>query len=195
MIWRKDPGTGKVMTFEQCLELYIQEMPDAGVIRTSFDTWEQVDVVFDSTAETMKHMKKVSDYLMDASIELLNRAKRHDTTKLGAHEKPEFDRETPILSGLTYGSPEYKESLQRLDKALKNHYRMNSHHPEYYQNGIVGMNLFDIVEMFFDWKAAGERNTGGNIADSIEKNKDRFGMGELLPKIFMNTAKFLGWVK
>lgn len=80
-----------------------------------------------------------------------------------------------------------------MEPALDHHYANNSHHPQHYENGVDGMDLFDIVEMFFDWKAAGERTKDGDIFKSININKERFGLSEQLVKIFENTArKFLG---
>lgn len=58
---------------------------------------------------------------------------------------------------------------------------------------INSMNLFDIVEMFFDWKAATERHADGNIMKSIEINKGRFELSEQLCDIMMNTAIRLGY--
>ena len=94
---------------------------------------------------------------------------------------------------LSYGTDDYKESLSRLKVALSHHYENNSHHPEHYENGVDGMNLFDLIEMFFDWKAAGERHADGNIHKSIEVNKDRFNISEQLASILNNTANYLGY--
>jgi hypothetical protein len=41
--------------------------------------------------------------------------------------------------------------------AIQHHYKANSHHPEFYDNGVEGMSLFDVLEMLLDWKAATER--------------------------------------
>ena len=62
----------------------------------------------DSTAETLKHIKSVSDKLIDASQELLRRAKVHDARKLLPPEKELFDIYTPLLSKLKFGSDEYR---------------------------------------------------------------------------------------
>lgn len=143
--------------------------------------------LYNSKADTLEHIKKVNGYLIDASTELLRRAKIHDDSKLESPEKELFEVLTPKLAGLTYGSDEYKQSLDDLKPALDHHYENNSHHPQYYENGIDGMNLFDIIEMFYDWKAAGERTKEGNMLKSIEINKDRFKMSEQLVNIFNNT--------
>jgi hypothetical protein len=104
-------------------------------------------------------------------------------------EKELFDEFTPKLAGSTYGSDEYKEMLKGLKPALDHHYLYNSHHPEHYDNGIDGMNLLDLVEMFYDWKAASERHKNGDILKSIEINKIRFNMSDQLVSILNNTAK------
>lgn len=142
---------------------------------------------YDSTKDTLLHIKRVSELLSLAAIELLTRGQEHDQTKLGSPEKELFDEYTPKLKDSTYGSDEYKANLKGLEPALKHHYLNNSHHPEHYENGINGMDLFDLVEMFFDWKAAGERHADGNMEKSIEINKDRFKMSDQLVDIFRNT--------
>jgi len=150
---------------------------------------------YNSEADTRKHMKRVQDLLSEAATELLKRGMEHDLSKLGPEEKPLFDKLTPILKDLKYGSPEYQDSLDQLKPSLDHHYKMNTHHPQHYENGIDGFDLFDLIEMFFDWKAATERSADGDISKSIRFNKDRFGMSEQLVNVYMNTARRLGYVK
>jgi Family of unknown function (DUF5662) len=144
---------------------------------------------YDSKADTLLHIKRVSHLLNKAAAELLRRANVHDDSKLQSPEKEMFDIYTPKLKSSTYGSDEYKTFLKELKVALDHHYANNSHHPEHYQNGVAGMDLFDLVEMFFDWKAASERQTDGNVLQSIEINKERFGLSDQLVDILNNTAK------
>lgn len=148
---------------------------------------------YDSTADTLLHIKKVNAYLCNAAIDLLQRGKVHDDSKLRYPEKDLFDEYTPKLAGCSYGSDEYKQYLSDLKPALDHHYLMNSHHPQFYVDGIDGMNLFDIMEMFFDWKAASERHDDGDIYNSIRINKDRFNMSDQLAQIFENTCKYMQW--
>lgn len=148
---------------------------------------------FDSTADTLKHIKRVSQLLNEAAIELIKRGGKHDDSKLQEPEKSDFDRLTPLLKSLTYGSDEYKASLLELQGALKHHYANNSHHPEHYDNGIDGMDLFDLMEMILDWKAATERTKDGDISKSIQINAVRFKMTDQLVSIFNNTSRKLGW--
>lgn len=144
---------------------------------------------YDSTIDTLKHIKRVSDLLMLAAGELLCRAACHDNSKLEDPEKALFDKLTPKLSDSTYGSEQYKAFLEELKPALDHHYAHNSHHPEHYSDGVEGMDLFDLIEMFFDWKAASERHKDGDIFRSIEINKDRFELSPQLVRILQNTAK------
>ncbi len=148
---------------------------------------------YDSTEDTLQHIYMVQILLRQIAQQLNERGKVHDKSKLEEPEKSEFDRLTPILKDLKYGSPEYQDSLNELQIALDHHYKHNSHHPQHYDNGIDGMDLLDIVEMFCDWKAATMRHKEGNFEKSIDINKNRFNMSEQLVNIFENTRKRLNW--
>ena len=91
---------------------------------------------YDSTADTLLHIKRVNQLLIEASMNILKRAMVHDDSKLKSPEKEIFDKCTHKLRTLSYGSKEYTESLREIEVALKHHYQNNSHHPEHYPNGI-----------------------------------------------------------
>lgn len=152
-------------------------------------------MIYDSKVDTLIHIKRVSQLLTEASIELIRRANVHDNSKLESPEKELFDEFTPKLKNCTYGSDEYQGYLKGLKVALDHHYQNNSHHPEHYENGVNGFDLFDLIEMFFDWKAAGERHADGDIYKSIEINKERFNLSEQVVDILKNTAKNLKYDK
>jgi len=143
---------------------------------------------YDSLPDTNKHIKRVGELIGIALEELKIRAEVHDLSKTQNPEKAFFDKLTPLLENSTYGSDEYKDFFKELKPALDHHYQNNSHHPEHYENGIKGFDLFDLMEMFFDWRAASERHADGNIFDSIEINRSRFKMSDDLYEIFKNTA-------
>lgn len=142
---------------------------------------------YDSRQDTMEHIQAVYNLLQIMTGALLRRAKVHDESKLHSPEKEIFDEYTPKLKYTTYGSDEYKQYLKEMKVALDSHYAKNSHHPEYYDNGIAGMTLIDLVEMFCDWMAATERHADGNMLRSIEQNRARFGISDQLASIFRNT--------
>lgn len=146
---------------------------------------------YDCTADTLKHIRRVQALLGAVARDLMVRGERHDDSKLGPEEKPLFDEMTPLLKSLTYGSEEYKASLEKLGIALKHHYAVNRHHPEHFAEGVNGMNLLDVVEMLCDWKAASERTKDGDFIKSIEIGIERFKIDPQLAAILRNTATIL----
>jgi len=148
----------------------------------------------DVIRSTATHIRRVGELVTDCTANLNKRAVVHDASKWSEEEWPAFEKATPKLADLEYGSEEYKQSLQDIRPAIDHRQQNNTHHPEFYPNGIEGMTLLDLVEMICDWKAAGERHTTGSIVKSLEHNRDRFGISDQLYAILMNTAKELGWV-
>ena len=138
---------------------------------------------------TMRHIERVRNLLNLFVKDLLRRAEEHDQSKLESPEVEMFTDFTPKLAASTYGSEEYEGFRKAMGAALSHHYARNPHHPEHHKDGINDMNLLDIMEMFADWKAAGERHNDGNILKSIEKNAGRFGISQQLTRILENTAK------
>ncbi len=195
MEYRQESGTGKIYTYQTFYDTYIGSICDAGIIKSSWDNLPIVTVVYDSAVDTNMHIKRVAQLLTNAAAELIRRANIHDASKLENPEKEQFDVYTPKLKSVTYGSEDYMKFMSQLNVALDHHYANNSHHPQHYKNGINGFDLFDLVEMFFDWKAATERHGDGDIYKSIEINKTRFNMSEQLCDIFTNTASRLNYEK
>ena len=144
----------------------------------------------DSRPETEAHINKVRGIIATIMLELSKRYQSHDASKLEEPEKPYFDKATSKLKGLSYGSEEYKQALRDIRPALDHHYSNNSHHPEHFnKDGISGMTLIDLVEMFCDWCAASHRHEDGDIFKSISSNSKRFGYDAVLAKILENIAK------
>jgi hypothetical protein len=150
---------------------------------------------FDSRPDTYEHILKVQRYVLDAAKRLIDRAHRHDASKLVSPEVETFDAITPRLAHTEYGSDEYRATLREFKPGIEHHQKSNSHHPEYYEDGIRGMSLLDLLEMVCDWKAAGERTKNGDIMKSIEISQQRFGFSDELADILRNTAKELRLVK
>lgn len=148
---------------------------------------------YDSTADTIEHIGKVRARLATIILLLQGRAERHDASKLEEPEKSVFDRMTPVLRTLTYGSDEYKTALMEMGAGLNHHYAHNSHHPEHWPDGIAGMSLLDLIEMLADWKAAVERVKDGSMEQSLPINVARFEITPQLAAILRNTVKELGW--
>jgi Family of unknown function (DUF5662) len=141
---------------------------------------------FDSRADILEHILEVRANLDTFVTEMLKRGSVHDASKFDPEEKPAFDEAIPLLRGISYGSPEYVEVLDRLAPAFDHHYQCNSHHPEHYgAQGIAGMDLFDLVEMICDWMAAAKRNPEEGV--KLAYNVELFGIDEQLASILANT--------
>lgn len=149
--------------------------------------------VEDCINDTEEHIFRVIENIDEVISNIFLRGTVHDDSKLREPELSIFVEYTPKLASTIYGSEEYKEHLKGMQVALDHHYKVNSHHPEHYENGINGMSLMDIVEMLCDWKAATERHDDGDIYKSLEINAKRFGIDEQLLSILLNTLKELGW--
>ena len=141
--------------------------------------------------ETLKHIKVVSELVLSMAIKLIDRTYKHDLSKMEEPELSIFTEATSRLKELTYGSKEYTDQLNAMKPALDHHYDNNSHHPEFFKNGIDGMNLIDVLEMVCDWKAATLRHADGDIRKSLEINSDRFGITPQLMSIISNTVGIL----
>lgn len=149
--------------------------------------------VADSSIATYQHIMRVQGLLTLWLIDLSRRIRDHDRSKLAEPEKSAFDAASRKLAGLTFGSPEYERSRADLGDALKHHYSVNRHHPEYFgAEGFGGMNALDLLEMICDWQAASERHIDGNINSSIRVNRKRYGFGDEIEKIIRNTLFDLG---
>lgn len=144
-------------------------------------------------AQTVQHIATVQRFLLSAQIELARRAITHDQSKLVSPEWEMFRDVTHKLKGLTYGSEEYKAQLEEMktNGAIAHHYSHNRHHPEFFEDGINGMNLFDLLEMVIDWIAASKRHDDGNIFHSIDINEKRFEISPQLKQIITNTVAWI----
>lgn len=155
-----------------------------------------------STEKTLQHIKRVQDLMGEAASELIRRGAAHDASKFTPEEAgplAEMDALIEREGNVPFGSPEYEERKKLLGPMLGHHYIYNSHHPEHYQfeyggncvHGVNGMDLFDVLEMFIDWKAASERGEQPSMA--LKAACEKYHVSEQLAGIMRNTARRLGW--
>lgn len=145
----------------------------------------------DSRFSTLRHMECVRNYLNLFIREFLARGEHHDQSKLEDPELSLFNEYTDHLRTVTYGSEDYYTTLEKMKPAIEHHYSCSRHHPEHYKNGMLGMNLIDLVELICDWKASSLRHNDGNILRSLEINKERFDIPEPLYQILENTVQWM----
>jgi hypothetical protein len=149
---------------------------------------------YDSRPDTYEHIAQVRERLLSVAQDLIERAHRHDRSKLAEPELSVFDEFTPKLRDSTYGSDEYKAFLVGMGEGLRHHYAVNDHHPEHHPNGVHDMDLIQLIEMLADWKAATLRHADGDLDRSIRQNAERFGYGATMITLLQNTASRMGWL-
>lgn len=147
--------------------------------------------MYDSSKDTQEHIDNVIKLMNMIAGDLMERGKGHDKSKLEEHEKPYFDESTPKLKNLQYGTDEYKKSLDSIKPALEHHYKENRHHPEFFQNGVEGMDLIDLTEMVCDWVSAAKRMKDGDPIKALETSAKRFKISDQLKSIILNTIKMI----
>ena len=145
--------------------------------------------------ETQKHIEKVRKYIRFLTDKLTTRGVEHDATKLQSPEVELFAEYTDQLKNLEYNSEEYKASLAALKPALDHHYATYRHHPEHFADGVNDMNLIDLCEMVADWKAASERQNGGNLIKSIEINAKRFNIDAQLKQMLFIKKYYIIFIE
>lgn len=149
--------------------------------------------MYDSTHDTLTHIRQVQQHLQQIIAALEERAATHDASKLVEPEKSGYDRLTIQLRDVGYGSDAYRAALAEAQPTIAHHYARNPHHPEHHADGIAGMTLVDLVEMLCDWKAASLRTAQGSIAGSLAHNRQRFQIDDQLAAILANTVRALEW--
>ena len=143
----------------------------------------------DSRPDTQKHIDLVNENGKKFCDKFLERLTHHDASKLEEPERKYFDKGTPQLKNSTYGDKSYDDAKERIKPGLEHHYAENDHHPEHFgKQGVSGMNLYQLLEMWIDWTAAVKRHADGNIFNSLMYNRDRFHIDDQLFSILLNTA-------
>lgn len=143
---------------------------------------------YDCTNDVMEHRREVRHWMNEFAQSLARRAELHDQSKLRPPEKEVFDAFTPLLASLEFGSDKYEDSLARMGEGLRHHYMVSRHHPEHFENGVNGMTLHDVIEMFCDWLASARARDRRVDIDHLAK---RFDIHPQLAEIFANTLRYL----
>lgn len=143
--------------------------------------------MYNSKKDTLIHIHNIKKVMSKFIEKFYDRKQNHDKSKLESPEKETYDTYIPLLKETQYGTKEYYEIRDKMEKeGLKHHYEVNRHHPEHFPNGINDMTLIDLVEMFSDWLAA-SKVSDTNFETGLLNNKKRFKMSDQLYQIFKNT--------
>ena len=140
---------------------------------------------------TENHKNNVKN-IMDVIInELYERADNHDNSKVEEPELPMFIEFLSQIKNYKYGTKEYNDFVAT-NEYCKHHFDVNNHHPEHFKNGVHGMNLINITEMFSDWISASIQRSNyskrDEMVDNIIKLCEKFKIDILLTQILINTV-------
>lgn len=147
----------------------------------------------DSTKEyIIKHKLNVQTRLLKLCNLLLKRSENHDESKL---QEPELSGWVKIDQEprYKYGTPEYFDKKERFKYLFEQHYKdnRNTHHPEHFgEQGILGMDLLDLIEFLCDCFAySSEDITYTEALNVIEQQIKRFKISEDLGWALKNTVQ------
>ena len=143
---------------------------------------------YDARLDSLLHIKKVSTNINEIAIEVIKRSIKHDDSKFESPERETLDKIVPILKKGS-SSPNYSEAKKEVKELMDVHKSKNSHHPEYYSNGINGMNLLDVIEYLSDMKA----ESNNNLEEILLKNSKKYSWNEQFLNIMKNTMEILKW--
>lgn len=147
-----------------------------------------------SDAATIDHIGKVRENMRQIINRLMQQSERHDASKMIEPERSGYAALHEDMLSVKYGTPEYAAVVEKHKPTVEHHYMCNSHHPECYEKGVREMDLFDILEMLADWKAASERaSSKTSFADGFMHNRERFNIPDDLFQTMIYTVEALGW--
>lgn len=143
---------------------------------------------YDSAVDTSAH-KAVINRVGELLVEELNREiMQHDLSKYDEPEKSCYDKYIPMLREAKYGSKEYYEIREKMQKeGLDHHYQVNRHHPEHFKNGIADMTIVDLVMYFIDTYSASTKSDTP-YSEGVKINADKHKLPNELVQIFINTV-------
>lgn len=141
----------------------------------------------ENTSEIIsKHQAGVQLKLERLILELNKRCRTHDNSKL---QEPEYSlwKKMDEEQRCPYGTKEYFDKIERNKKVFDLHYKNNNHHPEHYENGILDMDLVDIMEMLCDWISYKDCISYSEAKETILNQAKRFGIDAQLIFLLLNT--------
>lgn len=120
--------------------------------------------------ETQGHKRDVFENIRAIAERAMEVALQHDESKYMGEELPLLATKQP----------------EDHDKAMEHHYKLNRHHPEHFPNGISGMCLVDLIEMYSDWLSDAEEE-GKDFLQVLEEKQSKYQFSNDLKNILHNT--------
>lgn len=151
-------------------------------------------------ADTRKHQQLVAGLLILCAKKLLDRAVKHDASKLQEPERSYYIDPVYALNTeeVPYGSARYQELTKQMGQGWDHHKLTNDHHIEFFipysvqtlNDPIRALDLFALIEMLADWIAASRRRDN-NSAMALDYMKKKYPVDEQLEAIILNTLAMM----
>lgn len=134
------------------------------------------------------HINRVRKWIGKFSSILFIRGINHDKSKLCEPELSLWKKmdEEPRYP---YGTPKYKEKLNRYKEVFQHHYMHNKHHPEHWSGYYCDMDLMDVIEMLCDWLGYKEDITLKEAEILVDQQCERYGFNDTFRHLLYNTLK------
>ena len=150
--------------------------------------------------DTRKHQQVVAELLISFAKKLLDRAIKHDASKLKEPERSYYIEPVYALNTeeVPYGSERYKELTKQMGEGWDHHKAVNDHHIEFFipysvqtlNDPLKAMDLFALVEMLADWIAASRRRNNSSTK-ALDFLKEKYGVDHQLEMIIRNTLAMM----
>jgi hypothetical protein len=124
------------------------------------------------------------------SQEVMRRGNQHDDSKYETAEFLPYSEVIEEFERHPYGSKGREKVYASIKPAVDHHLKHNRHHPEFFADGIEGMNLVDLLEMIVDWNAATQNHpkVPGDLMTSLHIATEKYKISPQLARILYNTA-------
>ena len=154
--------------------------------------------------DTREHQLAVARILMGVAKQLLDRAIKHDESKMHEPERSGYIEPVYALNAekVEYASARYKELCSQMGEAWKHHEANNDHHIGFFvpysvqtlNDPIRCLDLICLLEMCCDWIAAAQRK-GNDSVFALDAMCKKYSMDEQLAQIIRNTlATIESWM-
>lgn len=155
-------------------------------------------------SDTYKHKQIVADKMIKVVRNLLERAIKHDDSKLEESEKKYYINPVFILNTeeIPFGSTRYTEVIKEMDKGWEHHKMNNDHHIEFFvpysvqtlNDPVLCMDLISLIEMCCDWIAAASRK-GNRPEDALKYIEKKYPINVQLRQVIINTINMIEELK
>ncbi|MCD4651270.1 MAG: DUF5662 family protein [Candidatus Cloacimonetes bacterium] len=152
-----------------------------------------MEIKLEVLTDILIHISEVQENLAEMTAILKARGITHDRSKLEAIEFDAFVKTRPKFKQANYGSTEYQKCVDMIKPSIDHHYANNRHHTAFHKNGFADMNLFDILEMLADWKAAARRSPDLSFEDSLPIAFKKYNIPQNMQQHIVATIISLGW--